>query len=163
VTGDLANRGKREEMLEARAYLGSLLDDLWGRKQAARCVLIPGNHDVWRTTWARRGGYCGRQNRLDDWNEVFDDWSFVSPVIPKGRAAHLGPLSLLKYYLNHGGRGGGPAASRSDAEILAARAQRACEFFPAYQLAFLKLDSNVRLNKWKPGHIARGMVGLAQR
>src|ERR1700680_173956 len=51
VTGDIANRGKVDEMREGRAYLESILSELWKEKHATRCILVPGNHDVWRTTW----------------------------------------------------------------------------------------------------------------
>src|SRR5215471_368944 len=57
VTGDLSNGGRPDELAEAREYLGNLLDRLWVERQATRCIVIPGNHDVWKTTSASPLGY----------------------------------------------------------------------------------------------------------
>lgn len=163
VTGDLANRGKPEEMVEAKEYLTSILDSLRQEGQTARCIVVPGNHDVWRTTWAGPRGYIGRSDRLEEWNEVFDIWSFLSARVQQGEAEYLRPISLLDYYLEHGEPTGGSALNPDHARRLATNAQRVCEYFPAFRLAFLKLNSNVRLKRWKPAHIARGTVGRGQR
>jgi UDP-2,3-diacylglucosamine pyrophosphatase LpxH len=153
VTGDLANRGKVKELRQARAYLEDLLDRLWKQNHVARCILIPGNHDVWKTTWARPSGFVGRRDRLRAWNKVFGDgWSFLAKNVPADRAAHLTPYSLRDYYASPDGDGAKAAA-----------AEAACEYFPAFRVAFLKLDSNVRRHRWRPEHIARGNVGLPQR
>jgi 3',5'-cyclic AMP phosphodiesterase CpdA len=163
VTGDLAEGGKPKQLRESRKYLESILDDLWREHHVTRCILVPGNHDVWRTTVACFSGYLGRRDRLEEFDAVFDNWSFLAPSLPVGVAQDLLPKSLLDYYLEHGGTVGGPPPDRDQAQRLAAEALRVCEFFPVFHLAFLKLNSNVRLNRWKPGHIARGMVSIDQR
>jgi UDP-2,3-diacylglucosamine pyrophosphatase LpxH len=159
----VAEGGTPNELKESRRYLESILDDLWKERHATRCILVPGNHDVWRTTVARPSGYLGRRDRLQEFNVVFDNWSFLSGSLPEDAAEDLRPKTLLDYYLAHGGTAGGPAPHRDAAQGLAKKAMRVCEFFPAFQLAFLKLNSNVRLNRWKAAHIARGMVGVDQR
>jgi 3',5'-cyclic AMP phosphodiesterase CpdA len=163
VTGDLAEGGKPRQLRESREYLQSILDDLWRESHVTRCILVPGNHDVWRTTVARPSGYLGRRDRLREFNEVFGNWSFLSPSVPVNVAQDLRPKSLFDYYLKQGGKTGGLALDREHAQHLADEAIRVCEFFPEFQVAFLKLDSNIRLNRLKPGHIARGMVGTNQR
>jgi hypothetical protein len=70
-------------------------------------------------------------------------------------------MSLLSYYREHGGSGGG-AIDLTNATRLATQAEQACEYFPSFGVAFLKFDSNVKLGTL-PGHIARGMVGADQR
>jgi 3',5'-cyclic AMP phosphodiesterase CpdA len=161
VTGDIANRGKVDEMREGRAYLESILSELWKEKHATRCILVPGNHDVWRTTWARPSGYLGRADRLQEWNEVFGNWSFVAPDLPDNEGKEIRPMCLRNYYREHGGSGGGEL-DMANAALRARQAERACEYFPSFGVAFLKLDSNVKLG-CRPGHIARGLVGPKQR
>ncbi len=153
VTGDVANRGKVWEMEEGRTYLRSILDGLWAEKHATRCILVPGNHDVWRTTWARPWGGA-RKNRLKEWNCVFEDWSFLAPSVKDGDPVDdLRPFSMLSYY---------QAKGFADAEQRAKKAMRVCEYFPTFNIAFLKLDSNIK-TQIGPAHIARGEVGLPQR
>jgi hypothetical protein len=141
-----------KEMLEGRKYLESILDELWREGHATRCILVPGNHDVWRTTWARPWGGT-RNDRLEEWNTAFDGWSFLAPTLPADKARDLRPFSILPYYQANG---------FDNAEQLAKRATQACEYFPKLNLAFLKLDSNIKLDLG-PAHIARGTVGLKQR
>ncbi len=162
VTGDLTNGGRPEEFVEVKSYLEGLLDQLWAAKQATRCIVIPGNHDVWRTTVASMHGYLGRQNRLEEFDGAFPERGFMSASVPAANLVHLTPKSLTDYYQSHGGKAGF-AVSRAEAERMNREAQQFWEFFPSFQLAILKLDSNVKLSRWKPGHIARGLVGLAQR
>src|SRR5215831_10246034 len=57
VTGEVAKRGRTDEMREGKQYLESILNELWDQGHATRCILVPGNHDVWRTTWACTSGY----------------------------------------------------------------------------------------------------------
>jgi 3',5'-cyclic AMP phosphodiesterase CpdA len=161
VTGDVANRGILSELQEGRAYLDSILNDLWRERHVARCILVPGNHDAWLTTWAHPFSSLERDDRLEDWNKVFVGWSFLAPDLKDHEAAKdLRPMSLSVYYKAHGGPGGG-ALAESEAEKRANRAMQLCEFFPAFGVAFLKLDSN-KLDE-RPAHIARGMLGLDQR
>jgi 3',5'-cyclic AMP phosphodiesterase CpdA len=162
VTGDLSNGGRPDELAAVRDYLGDLLDKLWAEGQAARCIVIPGNHDVWRTTVASFHGYLGRRNRLAEFDEAFPERSFLSANVPTTHAVHITPKSLADYYERNGGRGGSPVA-RADAERMDRAARHFWEFFPSFQLAVLSLDSNVKVNRWKPDHIARGCVGMAQR
>jgi 3',5'-cyclic AMP phosphodiesterase CpdA len=163
VTGDLANCGKVHEMCAARQYLESILNELWRARHATRCILVPGNHDVWKTTWGGAPGYFGRKDRLLEWNRVFDDWGFLAPDLPDNEGADVRPMSLLDYYCQHGGPGGG-ALDASEATERARQAIRACEYFPGFSVAFLKLDSNIKVkdNNY-PASIARGKIGLPQR
>lgn len=153
VTGDIANRGQVKEMNEGKEYLESILDTLWDMGHATRCILVPGNHDVWATTWARPSGYLLRDDRLKEWNSVFGGWSFLAPNLPPNKGAEVRPFSILNYYQERG---------MKNPEELATRALQVCEYFPSYNLAFLKLDSNVKQGRG-PARIARGMVGLPQR
>src|SRR5579859_2287620 len=108
VTGDLSNRGRKSEFQEAKVYLESMLADLWSSGHAARCIVIPGNHDVWRTTYAHAGGYFPRSSRLHRWDEVYGTWSFLSPAAAMDSAPELRPFSMYEYLLQHGGPGGAP-------------------------------------------------------
>src|ERR1022692_3269231 len=162
ATGDLANGGRIAELQDAKSYLHGLLDKLWAQGQPTRCIVIPGNHDVWQTTAMCPSGYTGRVDRLREFREVFGSGSFVSKTVPEDQTAYITPYSPSQYYELHGGPGGGPASS-ADAGGMAEKALQVCEFFPAFQVAFLTLDSNIRLNRWKPAHISRGLVGLTQR
>lgn len=155
VTGDVANRGKIEEMKEGRAFLESILDGLWNLGQATRCILVPGNHDTWGTTWAGLSGYSRRADRLVEWNEVFPGWSFVAPTLPKDKGEDIRPFLLTKYFQTEQGKNAEDSAAQTTKALLA------CEYFPSFNLVFLKLDSNVCPGR--PAHIARGMVGLPQR
>jgi 3',5'-cyclic AMP phosphodiesterase CpdA len=155
VTGDVANRGEIAELQEGKAYLASILDGLWERGQVARCILVPGNHDVWRTTWATPSGYVGRKDRLQEWNSVFPTWSFLSNRVPDTDGTEVRPLSLRGYFQEKG-------QNVEESERGAQRALSVCEYFPSFNLAFLKLDSNVHVGR-RPAHIARGAIGLEQR
>src|ERR1041385_5534761 len=108
VTGDIANRGTLKEMKEGRAFLERCLQNLWAQGHTARCILVPGNHDVWRTTGASLSGYTFQRNRLKQWNQVFPGWSFLAPGLPAEEASHLRPFSLYEYYKKCGGEGGAP-------------------------------------------------------
>lgn len=163
VTGDLAEAGKPKQLRESKEYLESILHDLWKETHVTRCILVPGNHDVWRTTVASPWGYLARRDRVQEFNEVFGNWSFLSPSVPVTAAQDLRPKSLFDYYVRQEGTSGGSAPDLDHAQHLADEAIRVCEFFPEFQVAFLKLNSNIRLNRLKPGHIARGLVGTNQR
>jgi 3',5'-cyclic AMP phosphodiesterase CpdA len=189
VTGDLANRGRTSEMRKARTYLDSVLNELWTEhKHPARCILVPGNHDAWRTTWACPSDYLLRRNRLGKWNAVFPGWSFVAPELPPDKGSEVRPMLLTTYYqeleattrahsekTNDGNPegeklGGGRQEERAPVNDLAGSkaikrandALQMCEYFPTFGVAFLKLNSNVNDGCW-PAQIARGMVGTAQR
>jgi len=90
---------------------------------------------------------------LEEWNTVFEGWSFLAPNLPAEEANYLRPLSILPYY---------QAKQLANAEQLAKQATRVCEYFPKFNLAFLKLDSNIHSQRG-PADIARGTVGLKQR
>ncbi|HZE80208.1 MAG TPA: metallophosphoesterase [Candidatus Polarisedimenticolia bacterium] len=161
VTGDIANRGRVDEMNEGRTFLESVLNALWADGHATRCILIPGNHDVWRTTCASLSGYRFRSQRLTEWNQVFPGWSFLAPTLPESAGEYHRPFSLFEHYKARGGEGGKPLAPPA-AQAKADEALRFCEYFPTFNLGFLKLDSNTKEGRW-PGHIARGLVGIHQR
>lgn len=159
VTGDLADSGRKSEMTDAQQFLERMLDRLWEHGHVARCIVIPGNHDVWNTTWMRPGGYLCRPARLRRWDSVFPTWSFLSRHATMDAATHLTPFVLVEFYAD----GKQDGAALDAARKRAGRALRYCEYYPAFRVAFLKLDSNIRRRRYLPGHIARGMVGLEQR
>jgi hypothetical protein len=161
VTGDVANRGTKRELRAGRAYLESILSDFWSNGHAVRCILVPGNHDVWRTTWAHPLRGLVRRDRLKEWNQIFPFWSFLAPNLPAEKGIDVRPMSLLNYYRGKVGPDG-QRIDEKEAEKLANRAQRMCEFFPTFNIAFLKFDSNTKCPH-TPGGIARGMLGIAQR
>jgi 3',5'-cyclic AMP phosphodiesterase CpdA len=162
VTGDVANRGTVKEMKQGRAFLEKCLNKLRSEGHLARCILIPGNHDAWRTTSAAPGGYNPfRTDRLKEWDQVFPGWSFLAPGLDNKEAGHLLPFSMLDHYRQHGGEGGAPLEDAA-ASLKAELAHRYCEFFPQFNLCLLKFDTNIREHRL-PAHIARGLLGHKQR
>ena len=129
VTGDLSNRGRSWELRDAEVYLKGILNDFWvNAHHVARCIVIPGNHDVWPTTVASIGAVA-RHDRLQNWNAVFPGWSFLADDVPTGSAADLTPLSLDTYYKQLG-------LEATVATTRAARVNQMCEFFPVFGVAF---------------------------
>jgi 3',5'-cyclic AMP phosphodiesterase CpdA len=168
VTGDVANRGRVDEMQEGKRFLESILEELWRRRHAARCILVPGNHDTWRTTWACPRGYFRGGDRLQEWTRVFNDWSFVASTLPQNEGEHVRPFSLLEFYSKQKEKAltvddkSARENGRLEPEQQVQRALRVCEYFPKFNLAFVKLDSNVKSYR-RPAHIARGKVGPQQQ
>jgi 3',5'-cyclic AMP phosphodiesterase CpdA len=151
VTGDLAQWGTREEMQEAKDYLMALLDGLWqDYRQAARCIVVPGNHDLLRSAWK----LLFWRDRLGDFNEIFGDWGFTSEAVPASDAEPVKPATLEGFYRKTGQVQPTPAER-------ATAALRVCEYFPRFQTAFLKINSNVKKSWWL-WNIAKGYVGPAQ-
>jgi len=156
-------------LIEGRRFLESILDEFWSLGHASRCILIPGNHDVWRTTWGCASGYKRRRDRLCEWNAGFSGWSFVAPKMAAAEGTEVKPYSMVDYYAGALGQPVSTPEPKGVRELdvdglikqRATAALRFCEYFPSFKLAFLKLDSN-ELQR-RPAHIARGRVGPRQQ
>ncbi len=162
VTGDLAQWGTRDEMIQAHGYLLGLLDDLWrDHGHAARCIVVPGNHDLLRSAWKT----LFWRERLGLFNEVFADWGFAAGAVPAAQARDVAPATLEPYYQAQASKRAGPETSQAQlqqaASARATEALRVCEYFPSFQTAFLKINSNVK-KSWFLWAVARGYVGPAQ-
>jgi len=150
ATGDLTQWGTPEEVAQARQYLLSLLNELWRRHgHAARCIVVPGNHDLLLTAWKA----VFWRKRLEDFNQVFDTWGFVGDAVPADEKKVVAPATLEEYYAGQGGQ--------ATAQSRAREALRVCEYYPRFQTAFVKINSNVA-RIWWPGDIATGCAGKEQ-
>ncbi len=162
ATGDLTQWGTPEEMAQARQYLLSLLNELWRRRgHAARCMVVPGNHDLLLTAW--KAVFWWR--RLKAWNQVFGTWGFVGDAVPPGEAEAVEPATLEAYYAEQESRRAGAHGDRAQIQETARRrageALRACEYFPRFQTAFVKLNSNAK-KIWGLWGVAKGYAGKEQ-
>lgn len=143
VTGDLAQWARKSLLEEAKNFLDGVLADLKEGGQDARCILVPGNHDV------------GFGKNLNAWNGVFDNWGNRS----WGSGSDDGlckPAKLASYY----GRTV-PRETETARKERSRRACRYCEYYPEAEIAFLKFDSNT-LASWGVNY-ANGAVGKVQR
>jgi hypothetical protein len=81
VTGDLSDHSKASELEEARKFLEEVVRELKNKGHDARCLVVPGNHDVdrWNFGWAKT---------LKNWNAAFPNTSF-------GRTDNLCSQSII--------------------------------------------------------------------
>lgn len=135
VTGDLTQWGTRWELRKTKDFLKETVEQLKSKREhSSRYILVPGNHDV------------GIFKRLRTWSSVFENWGAASSNTNK-------PADLFNYFKKE--------ADDKKARKLADEATRFCEYYPLFQVAFLKFNSNVLPGGWLPSY-ARGRVGPKQ-
>lgn len=135
VTGDISQFGREGELKDAKNFLEGILQQLLkDSNHRTRYVVIPGNHDV------------GLFKRLGTWNKIFGSWGGPGPNSNE-------PVDLFDYFRGE--------ADDNKARELANEAIRFCEYYPSFQIAFLKFNSNLLRGGWLPNY-ARGKVGGKQ-
>jgi 3',5'-cyclic AMP phosphodiesterase CpdA len=123
VTGDLSEGAKKTQLEDAQRWLDAIVGRLYRLGHEARYVVIPGNHDV------------GRRKTGKHWLSVFSSAGGGSSA-PAFVAANT-----QEYHKNQG-------THLRLAEKLAANDYRYCEYYPEFEIAFLKCDSNKPSASW---------------
>ena len=126
VTGDLAERAAPQLFRRAQEFLMEALSRFEKRGKDARVLVIPGNHDVgWRKSRAK-------------WDRAFIEWGDgFGGFGTAGQRVVPADVSKIKFPSRWGSR----KPSRYEKTEW-------CEYFPEFETAFLKFDSNGLPGLW---------------